>query len=103
MPDNADPARRQDLPPNPVGPSTEVTAAPAGGPPAEPPEDWAASMARRLAEDLARCWRAGRPLPAEAVLADVPELLDHPGACVVVLAEEIRQHCAAGRRPTLEE
>jgi Flp pilus assembly protein TadD len=46
-------------------------------------------LAEQLAGEMAAAWREGRPVPAEEVLADHPELTDHPPAVFRLIYEEM--------------
>jgi serine/threonine protein kinase len=55
-----------------------------------------AGLAERLAEEMARRWRAGERPPAEEFLARHPELAAHPEAALELVAEEICLRAEAG-------
>jgi serine/threonine protein kinase/Tfp pilus assembly protein PilF len=72
-----------------------------GGPPSE--SDPNEVLALQLVEELAAAWRAGDQWSAEEVLADHPELWDHPQAALRVVYEEVCLRQEVGQEIDSEE
>src|SRR5262249_35558049 len=71
------------------------------GPPSE--SDPIEVLALQLVEQLAAAWRAGDQCAAEEVLADHPELWDHPRAALRVVYEEVCLRQEVGQEVDSEE
>jgi serine/threonine protein kinase len=60
-------------------------------------------LVERLAEEMARRWRAGGQPGAEEFFARHPELLDQPDAALELIAEEMNLRWEAGQEPQADE
>jgi serine/threonine protein kinase/Flp pilus assembly protein TadD len=60
-------------------------------------------LADRLADEIAASWERGRPVRAEDLLADHPELYERPRAAVRLIYEEICQRQASGEQVSAGE
>jgi serine/threonine protein kinase/predicted Zn-dependent protease len=72
-------------------------------PPAGVSADGLQGLTERLAEEMARRWRAGEEPPAEEYLARHPELGGRPEAALELIAEEIYLRAEAGREVSAAE
>jgi serine/threonine protein kinase/tetratricopeptide (TPR) repeat protein len=73
------------------------------GGPSTGADDLLMEDAARLAEALAASWRCGHCCTAEEMLADHPELRDHPRAALLVIYEEVCQRQELGQDVSLTE
>jgi serine/threonine protein kinase/Tfp pilus assembly protein PilF len=60
-------------------------------------------LAERLARDMADKWKNGRRCGADLVLAEHPELIEHPGAVVRLIYEEMCQREGLGEELSANE
>jgi serine/threonine protein kinase/tetratricopeptide (TPR) repeat protein len=67
------------------------------------PDPFGESQSARLAEELARRWRAAERVPVEELLEAYPELRDLPGVAVNLIYEEMCLRCEHGEEVTSEE